>query len=149
MGTVGCELIATYNAMLALGSPVPLGYIADYYDDHAMVLDGHWGTHPAAIPEYFKRQGYTVSTLYNSDVYSYSEFDMLFDSSTVVIMSYWNNPDSVAGALHTVMIVRTEDGKILVYNYWRDGDEPFSECTSIAEFIEKENILPVMLTGIR
>ncbi len=74
---------------------------------------------------------------------------MLFDSSTVVIMSYWNNPDSVAGALHTVMIVRTEDGKILVYNYWDEDDKPYNRYTSIAEFIEKENILPVMLTGIR
>ena len=131
------------------GIEICLMDIADYYDDHAMLLDGHWGTHPAAIPEYFKRQGYTVSTLYNSDVYSYSEFDMLFDSSTVVIMSFWNDPDSVAGALHTVMIMHTEDGKILVYNYWGVKDEPVSEYTSIAEFIEKRNILPVMLTGIR
>lgn len=125
--------------------------IADYYDDHAMLLDGHWGTHPAAIPEYFKHQGYTVSTLYNSDVYSYSEFDMLFDSSTVVIMSFWNNPDSVAGALHTVMIVRTEDGKIIVYNHYTGKcdsttiPEPLI-YDSIEEYINDTKILPVLLT---
>lgn len=140
MGAVGCELIATYNALLALGNPMSIADIAWEYRSWGMVLDGHFGTHPSAVPLFFEAMGYSVTTLYNSDVYSYKAFDYLLTDSTVAILSYWNNADSVGDGLHTVTIKRGSEGKILVYNE-KTGNPESQDIPSAQKFDSIEDFL--------
>lgn len=114
--------------------------IAWEYRSWGMVLDGHFGTHPSSVPLFFEAMGYSVTTLYNSDVYSYKAFDYLLTDSTVAILSYWNNADSVGDGLHTVMIKRGSEGKILVYNE-KTGNPESQDIPGAQKFDSIEDFL--------
>ena len=148
LGEVGCELIAVYNVMVALGNPQPLVDIADYFDDYSSVLDGNWGT-VLPLSKYFTAKGYSTRTIFCSDLSeSYGEFDEHFKKADTAVFSFWWSADDVMQGVHTVCIIRNPGGGIEVYNFAGGSETESVYYGSIAEMIADKNILPICITMV-
>ena len=112
MAHSGCGVIATYNALVALGDPRPLADVARWYESNGNNLLGWLGVHPDAITDFFRFEpNYNVQAVYRDDVSNYSEFDNYMSSADVAILTYWTGDN-----IHNVAVVRDEKGGIIVYN---------------------------------
>ena len=61
----GCEIIATFNVLKALGkavSPDSMAELIGEYEAYGAALWGEFGVSPSAICAYLKRQGFAVVT---------------------------------------------------------------------------------------
>jgi len=91
----GCEWIATYNALIGLGytSADPL-QIMDWYEQNgALMLNGQFGTNPAAIKGYFESNypELTVTVQVEGDSSNLRNIVNNYDSA---IITHFNNPPS-------------------------------------------------------
>ena len=110
MDGVACELIAIYNALNKLGYYVPLSKIADYYEHNpGMWNRGKWGTEYWHIGDYFEN----ISCI-DVDRIEKNQIDDMLTTENALILSYVNA--NALTVIHTVMVERTEDGKIKAYN---------------------------------
>lgn len=121
MSYSGCEIIATYNALSALGESTSadtmVNLISTYEKDGA-ALFGEFGTSPHAIEKYMKNAGYQVQTTDSRDTQKLAEIDQ---SSDVFITTVYNNQKDITDMVHTVCITKTKDGKYAAHNtYIRD-----------------------------
>lgn len=116
MGYAGCEIMAVYNALKALGKKVSEQTIADLiaaFERGGIVLDGRWGTSPYAIKNYFKGNGYNVeaTTVHDTEI-----INKIGENSDTVIVSVYNNKDDIFGMIHTVSITKEVNGTYSVHN---------------------------------
>ena len=105
----GCEMIALYNAMVALGRPADLAEISLEMYPKSAVAWGFFGSNPLVLDRYFKAHGIPCQKTYR--------FDSFFDALPLHrcgVLSFWNHR-RVFGSLHTVM-VKWQDGQIVEYN---------------------------------
>lgn len=141
----GCEVIAGYNALRALGAPVSLGEAAAYFEETGLFLRGKWGTHVLAIPEFFRKWGFTPWTLFASRS---ADFDAAFAASRAAVFSFWNDPGRLQSGVHTVTIAHAPGGGLLVYNLHGGDFAPCGEYRSISELIRRTGVLPVLLVAV-
>ncbi len=137
----GCEVIATYNALVTLGAKEDLCKIAAHYESDGQMLNGTWGTNPYAIERYFKQKGYEVSRVEGDDIINNKT-----PEADAYILSFWNT-DRVTSALHTVAARKTEIGKYVLYNY-RGADRRQQNADSLQSFLEKSDDQPIVLFAI-
>ena len=105
----GCEMIALYNAMVALGRPADLAEISREMYPKSSVAWGFFGSNPLLLDRYFKAHDVPFQKTYRFDAF----FDALPDHACGVL-SFWN-ARRVFGSLHTVMVKREGD-RIIEYN---------------------------------
>ncbi|MDE6388724.1 MAG: hypothetical protein K2L82_13075 [Lachnospiraceae bacterium] len=101
MSYSGCEIIATYNALKALGEPVSEQTAVDLiamYENNGAVLGGKFGSSPYAIEDYFKEQGYDVVTTTSQDS---AIINKIGESCDTVIVNAYNNKDDITAMIHT------------------------------------------------
>lgn len=116
MSFSGCEIMATYNALKALGEPVSEQTVVDLiamYEEDGAVLGGLIGSSPYAIEDYFREQGYDVVTTISHDL---ETINRIGESSDTVIVHAYNNKDDITSQIHTVSITKAEDGSYVVHN---------------------------------
>lgn len=143
MAHSGCGVIATYNALVALGDPRPLADVALSYELNGRIIYGMLGTHPEAITDFFEFEpNYNVQAVYRDDVSSYSEFDNYMSSADAAILTYWAGDN-----IHNVAVVRDEKGGIIVYNE-RNLDTNETRHMSIQEMLSKKQRTPIVINLI-
>lgn len=124
MSFSGCEIMATYNALKALGEPVSEQTVVDLiamYEENGAVLGGLLGSSPYAIEDYFREQGYDVVT---TTSHNEETINQIGESSDTVIVHAYNNKDDIKSQIHTVSITKEEDGSYAVHNgYYRPKNE--------------------------
>ncbi len=112
----GCEIIATYNALMNLGEEVSgqtmVTLISNYEGDGA-ALNGNIGVSPNAIADFFKNSGYHVSLLTEKDR---NIINNLGKRSDTTIVTVYNNQKDITAQVHTVSITREEDEKFSIHN---------------------------------
>lgn len=127
MAYSGCEILATCNALTALGETVSAQTVADMiamYECYGAVLGGRFGTSPYALEEYFRQQGYRVETTTSTDT---AQINAIGAGSDTVIVNAYNNKNDIMAMIHTVSITRDKKEKFSVHNaYYRDQTNQFA-----------------------
>ncbi len=145
MSYAGCEVIAVFNALRALGGRPDLGGLIRRFEKDGMVLSGRFGTSPMAIADFFSRKGYEVSHTFLP-----KEFDGIAGESEVCILTIYNDSRSIFCQIHTICITREMDGYV-GHNLYGDG-RPSGAYSSVSDMISAVGAgyaKGIMLIGIR
>lgn len=104
MDKAGCEIIATYNAKLALGettAETDMVELISTYENRGAVLLGNWGTAPMAIYDYFVSQRY--ETAMEMDFHK-ETIHAMKEKYETFILSFFNDENRVSEGIHTINI---------------------------------------------
>ena len=131
----GCEIVAIYNAMIALGEPRTFNSIKKWGEKNALWFFGNFGTKVNAAHDYLSNSGYDVETINKPNK---DELQTFVNEHDVVIFSYWTGTPYLS-TIHTVKIMKdnTSDGYI-IYNRWSNGtgyDFTAKECVNQGRII--------------
>lgn len=123
MSTSGCGVMATYNALLALGEDVSSQTMVEMISEFEKEAlgGGAYGVSPGAVYDYFDERGYEVHKTYSTDpevVNSLGEY-----SDTIIVTAY-NNKNDITEMVHNVSITKNEEGKYEIHNayLWSQKD---------------------------
>lgn len=116
MRFAGCEIMATHNALLALGKNMTAQSMVDLismYEREGAALGGVFGTSPYAIEKYFEENGYEVLSTRSrgEDV-----INIIGINSDTVIVTAYNSETDIMRQVHTVSITKNGNGKYAVHN---------------------------------
>lgn len=116
MNYSGCEIIAVYNALRALGEKVSAQTMADLismFERRGAVLGGLFGTSPHAIKAFLVRSGYEVSMTVDKDAETVIKIG---ESSDTVIVTAYNNEKNIMAQVHTVSITKEKGETYSIHN---------------------------------
>ena len=149
MGNNGCEVIAVYNALLALDRPRPLPEIAEALERSGLLFNGFGGTNLSAVAAYLRAQGIEVTVLRRRER---ARYDAALQRSDCAILSFWTGrklrrPDGTWNTLHTVSVQRDGAG-VEVCN--SDDERPAPRrAKSIEDFLLRCAGEPVCLFALK
>lgn len=119
----GCGIIATYNALMALGETVSshrLVELISRYERNGAVLKGDFGISPVAIADYFRENGYRTDVVCGKEKDS---IDRLGADSATVIVTVYNDRRNIMAGMHTVNITKDSHNKYFIHNaYTKNKD---------------------------
>lgn len=144
-GRNGCEVIAIYNALLALNIPRPLPEIAASLEKKGLLFNGFGGTNLGAVVKYIRKCGINVNILKRRNKTIY---DKQMNKANCAILSYWTGNtlrrnDGSWNTLHTVSVHKMGN-EYLLCNV--DGmRKTATTVSSISQFLQKVNGDPVCL----
>ena len=144
----GCEVIASANVLRALGQGRPLGETAAWYESHGIFLGGLWGTHVSAIPAYFRSLGLSPKTLYAARVRDSGAYDAAFSGARAAVFSFWNSAARLRDGIHTVALLHGGEGRLLICNLYSRDTAENSSFSSIADFVRRAGVLPILLVTL-
>ncbi len=126
----GCGTLAVYNALVALGRPVPLPKIIRELELYAESFFGLLGTVPFFLSVYFRRHKVPLHMTFS--------YRKAFQSRYAVV-AYWTKRPLFSGA-HVVFLERLPSGTYRVYNRYSNRGCPYDlkspkELTTRARFI--------------
>lgn len=140
----GCEVIATYNALVALNhgkSPASFPDLLKYYENSGIMINGLFGTDPQAICNYFEQQDDYSADIY-LDVEDFKNKQKQYD---VYIFTYYNQKDDITKQIHTVAVTK-ENGKYVAHNVGSiDSADSFE---TIEKDMEKKSKKIISVIGI-
>ena len=137
----GCEVIAVYNALVALGEQPDIRELAFRFQKRSAVLGGLFGTELSALLGYFRTLGYEVREYRDARLY-----DEALAESRVGIFSFWWARASLW--LHTVT-VRRDGAEVLAYNWSTEYPNGPARFASMEDMIEKTGVEPILFIAIR
>lgn len=114
MPGVGCEIVATYNAMVLLGKKPSLrSIILEFESNGSQWLLGTMGSNPNKIRRYL---------FWHSPVmfYTCNSLERVVKSRGVIIFAAWNVRGNVFAGLHTIAI-RYTGTMFYAYNYYKNS----------------------------
>ena len=132
----GCEIIATFNVLKALGkadSPDFMAELIGEYEAYGAALWGEFGVSPLAVCAYLKRQGCSVITARKDDDESLNTAD---DRCRVFIATVYNDAKDITAQIHTVCITKEESGYILHNAYCMDQNGAYAASIPYATLKE-------------
>lgn len=115
----GCELIAVYNALLALDKGVDIAQIIYDFERNPAAIwsDGLLGTRPESIAPYLRKKGLKVKSYFLT-----KSIDKTVDVGEIYIISFLHS----GVMIHTVMAVGQNNGKIKVYNRYGNKTKTYT-----------------------
>lgn len=123
----GCEIIATYNALLSLGEALPEQGIADLigaYEKKGAVLWGGWGVAPRAIYRYLKEKGYDTAMTTST---APQDINRMGEEHSTAIITVYNDARDITKQIHTMNVSKTHEGAFVLHNcYRRDRDGSYA-----------------------
>lgn len=115
MAFAGCEIMAVYNVLLALGKEggaAVMAKLISYFERRGAALQGRIGTSPAALAKYLMSQGIRARVVWKEE-----ELD---SSAKATIVTMYNNYHDLYDQIHTVAY--NHDGADIVsHNSWSDS----------------------------
>lgn len=160
MSYAGCGILATYNALMALGKEIleqDMVNLINYFESNGAVLFSYGGNSPISIIKYFTDEGYEVSITLSHDANKINEIG---ENSDTVIITAYNDKYDVSEMMHTVCITKGEDGNYTLHNGYKyvgntavafsevDG-KPIDTLQKIIENMSKDgNAEPICVIGI-
>lgn len=112
---VGCEIIATYNSLCALGVRASISDIGRRYEAcGGEMLLGAWGTNPFSIEKVMAGYGVCLRRFESiAGLSAYAHPNGI--GKTALILSFWNKKGNIFRGIHTVAVEYAE-GKYIAYN---------------------------------
>ena len=149
MGNNGCEVIAVYNALLAMRRPIPLPEIAAALEKRGLLFNGFGGTNLPAVAAYLRNLGIGVTVLRRAER---ERYDDALAGADCAILSYWTGrklrrADGSWNTLHTVSVQRGFAG-VEICNYANNWPAPHS-ARSVADFLRREDGVPVCFFALK
>jgi hypothetical protein len=164
---VGCEVLATYNAMTRYGTAVDLCKLSAEFEVNAIQItgpigDGKAGSKPEKIPNCLKSYnlspGYTDSIIFinpfktdSSQKDNIKKIQEKLDNNGSVIFSAWNYNDGgvdIKYGVHTVYIEK-DISNIIIYNCYNSWTKPETSYTSIDDMFSNSNpLFSTLVIGI-
>ena len=164
---VGCEVLATYNAMARQGINVDLCKLTAEFEMNAIQItgplaDGKSGSKPERIPDclesYSLSPGYTDSIIYinpfktdSSQKENLKKIQEKLDKNGRVIFSAWNYNNGGIDLKYGVHTVYIEKGSsnIVIYNCYNSWTEPETSYASIEDmFSSSDPLFSTLVIGI-
>ena len=150
VGWCGCEAIAVYNVLLALGKAQPFDEVASELEKRGLFLNGLGGTHLGAARRYLQSFGLDTDLL---GARRAADYDAVFAGAKTALLAYWTGttlktPNGGWNMLHTVAISHAPDGGVTVYNAHGASNVP-AQAASVGAFLREGGFLPVMLCTAR
>ncbi|MCR5799013.1 MAG: hypothetical protein K6G69_02965 [Lachnospiraceae bacterium] len=115
MAEAGCEIMAVYNALLALGlgkGPELISELIERFEKHGAALHGRIGTSPLELRSYLKKRG--IKTKWSHDA------DRTDPETKVAIVMLYNNRDDLFDMIHTITYTKDETAGFVPHNTWHN-----------------------------
>lgn len=115
MAFAGCEVLAVYNALLAIGMTGGAGKMAElirHFEGHGAALHGIIGTSPWAMYKYLKKQGVQAKVVWKEEE--------LNNTAKATIVTMYNNCFDLYDQIHTVSYNHEAEG-VVSHNASSDG----------------------------
>ena len=153
MADVGCEVMATYNALLDLGAGNALTdrvqlmtELIRYFERHGSALRGKYGTAPQFIRKYFKQKGYRVTRTLSRDP---NKINCLGEAADTVIVSFFNNRKDLMAGVHTISVTK-KDEKYYLHNAYIPANKRVGYATLQEAFdnMSMSGAAPILVLGI-
>lgn len=119
MAYSGCEILAVYNGLLALGECINEERLVDLisiFERKGAVWAGLFGTTPGAIRKYFEKQGYHVDMSYAR---RQNVINALGQKADTVLVMVYNDAYDIFQMIHTVNISKDTMGKFYAHNCYK------------------------------
>lgn len=117
----GCEVFATYNALVALGQEpdgLALTELISRFERKGVVLGGYLGSAPKASYYYFKEKGCRVKLVTGRDK---EVVNTLGREYKTIIATVYNDGHDIFRMVHTVNISKDEKGQHFGHNCYKRG----------------------------
>lgn len=151
----GCEIIATYNAILSLGETLPEQGITDLigaYERKGAVLWGGWGVAPRAIYRYFREKGYDAAMTCSTVP---EDIDRMGEEYSTAIITVYNDARDITKQIHTMNVSKTDKNAFVLHNcYRRDRDgsyimgAPHASLWETIKSLGGGKAMPICIIGI-
>ena len=146
MQYAGCEIFAVYNALHALNKEetLSLDKLISEFEHDGMVLRGHFGTSPAALRDFFKKQGYRTEMVTEENA-----FESLSKRYETLILTMYNDKHDILKEVHTVSISKCRHG-FTAHNVYCNGrvTGPYKTITELLKHINNGQAQAISLIGI-
>ena len=104
MAFAGCEVIAVYNVMKALGrnaGPELIAQLISNFERRGAALQGWIGTSPMALKKYLNKNGINTRLVWREEDLS---------DAKVAIATIYNDRNNLYSQIHTIAFTREENG---------------------------------------
>lgn len=155
MAYSGCEIIATYNAILSLGEKLPEQGIADFisiYERKGAALCGGWGVAPRAIYWFFRERGYEAVLSFSKDS---GDINKMGEEYRTVIVTVYNDGKDITKQIHTMNVSKDDKGCYIVHNCYRMGRNgsyvmgmPYASLYEAIKSLHGGAAMPICIIGI-
>ncbi|MCI5917867.1 MAG: hypothetical protein MRZ75_00850 [Roseburia sp.] len=152
MSYSGCEIIATYNALSALGNAASADTmisLIEGYEKTGAMFNGEFGVNSNAIADYFRKEGYVVDMIDSTDV---NIINQLGSNNDVIIVTVYNDQNDISQMIHTVCITKTDEGKYVAHNIYKQENSGIyvssDEKTTLEEAIQCIGSDPAIISTI-
>lgn len=126
----GCEIIATFNALKALGEKADACRMAElirHYETDGAMRNGEFGVSPGAIRDFCSEKKWKVRV---TDAKSREQLDAFGAGSDVLIVTAYNDRRNIMAQVHTVCVTKNESGRYIVHNAY---------CWNGKRYVAKDN----------
>lgn len=126
----GCEIIATFNALTALGERADAARMAElirHYEGDGAMRNGEFGVSPGAIRDFFLEKKWEVRV---TDAKDGEQLDAFGSENDVLIATAYNDKNDIMAQVHTVCVTKNESGGYVVHNAY---------CRSKKGYVQKDN----------
>ena len=114
------EKLASYNALISLGSPEPFPEVLKEYSQGGICFHGIFGTDPKAIKRFFEKRGFAVKAFEGEEIeHLKSEEDPADDRKCAYIFTTYNRKNNPFSMIHTMCITVEDTG----YQTHNDAEE--------------------------
>jgi hypothetical protein len=142
MSYSGCEVIAVYNAQLAMGKDVSGDFLINlisYFEKKGSVLNGEFGTSPIALYRYFKKNNYNTLIQYSPNP---NKINSMGKSYETFIATFYNDKFNISKMIHTVCITKNKNGEFTAHNaYIKNQNGNYTNSSPIVTLTETINQL--------
>ena len=144
MDKAGCEIIAVYNALRALGMDIPLPELIDRFERDGMIYSGRYGVSAYAMRDALKDAGLTTVTAHRL-----TDMAKILTESAVSILTMYNDKTTIGAEIHSVCISRSTDG-YLIHNMYGDGAVlgPYKGFDDMIGTLRGGKTGPILLIGV-
>ncbi len=150
MAYSGCEVIAIYNALVALGAS-RTGDADDKTEDPAKTMSsligsfekkgsvrrGEFGVAPTAIASFLKKKGYNIKIYGRKNLAEDDTADSKTGSSDkgkkVYIATIYNHSHDIFEQIHTVCITKEDNGYFIHNSYHKNADGAYDKKPASGE----------------
>lgn len=143
----GCEIIALYNALHALGVSDACSFpdLIRHFEKDGMLLSGRFGTAPRALYRFLIERGFHTIYTCRSDC-----FEMTAERSRVFMITMFNNCEDVMEQVHTICITKRADGGLIAHNVYGNGKVlgPYSDLSDLFAHLHCGKAKPICMIGI-
>ncbi|HEX2947944.1 MAG TPA: hypothetical protein VHT96_18550 [Clostridia bacterium] len=144
----GCEVIATYNAMVAMNCVEPgRGFpeLLQTFEKDGIVLNGEFGTSPYAVVDYFRNApNNEFDAAITTDASAFDSYGNKYDT---LILTMYNNGNDIRDMVHTVSITKDASGQFFVHNCGCENT-PFNSVSDALSGINGGTAKGISLIGI-